>query len=228
LDLPGGASATVVAPFAGGRRLWLARLRVGEPVEDYLLRYGHPVRYGYVAEDYPLRSYQTAYALAAGSAEMPSAGRPFTPRLVTSLVARGILVAPVTLHTGLSSPERDETPVAERFDVPAPTARLANAVHDWGGRVVATGTTVVRALETAAAPDGTISSASGWSNEIITPGRGIRAVDGLITGWHEPEASHLRLLEAALGPELLARSYDAAVEHGYLWHEFGDSQLILP
>jgi S-adenosylmethionine:tRNA ribosyltransferase-isomerase len=226
--LPGGASATLVAPYAGGRRLWLARMRVAEPVEEYLLRYGHPIRYRYVPEPHPLRAYQTAYALEPGSAEMPSAGRPFTPRLVTALIARGILVAPVTLHTGLSSPERDEAPVAERFAVPPETARLANAVRGWGGRVVATGTTVVRALETAAEPDGTLAAASGWTHEVITPERGLRAVDGLITGWHEPQASHLRLLEAVLGSELLERSYDAAVECGYLWHEFGDSQLVLP
>jgi S-adenosylmethionine:tRNA ribosyltransferase-isomerase len=226
--LPGRATATLVAQYAGGRRLWLARMRVAEPVEDYLLRYGHPIRYRYVPEPHPLRAYQTAYALEPGSAEMPSAGRPFTPRLVTALVARGILVAPVTLHTGLSSPERDEAPVAERFAVPPETARLANAVRGWGGRVVATGTTVVRALESAAEPDGTLAAASGWTHEVITPERGLHAVDGLITGWHEPRASHLRLLEAALGKELLERSYDAAVERGYLWHEFGDSQLVLP
>ena len=226
--LPGGASATIVAPYAGGERLWLASVRAGEPVKEYLLRYGRPVSYGYVPGSHPLGAYQTAYALVPGSAEMPSAGRPFTPELLTALAARGVLVAPVTLHAGLSSPERGEAPTPERFEVPAPTARLVTATRGWSGRVVAVGTTVVRALETAARADGSVAPARGWTREVITPRRGLRAVDGLVTGWHEPEASHLELLEASLGPDLLARSYDEALERGYLWHEFGDSQLVLP
>ena len=159
---------------------------------------------------------------------MPSAGRPFTESLVTEFVARGVLVAPVTLHTGVSSPERGEPPFPERFRVPAATARLVNAVHGWNGRVIAVGTTVMRALETAAAEDGTVSEGRGWTNLVITAERGIVAVDGLLTGWHEREASHLQLLEAAAGSELLDRSYRAAVAHGYRWHEFGDVHLILP
>ena len=227
-ELPGGATATIVAPYAGGERLWLASVRVGEPVDEYLLRYGHPIRYGHLSDEHPLSAYQTAYALAPGSAEMPSAGRPFTPPLVTALVARGVHVAPITLHCGVSSPERGEPPIAERFEVPEPTARLVTATREWGGSVVAVGTTVVRALETAARPDGSVAPARGWTNLVITPRRGLRAVDGLLTGWHEPQASHLQLLEAALGPGLLARSYRAALERGYLWHEFGDAQLVLP
>ena len=107
---------------------------------------------------------------------------------------------------------------------------LVGAVEQLGGggRVVAVGTTVVRALETVAAEDGSVAAGEGWTRLVVTPERGIRAVDGLITGWHEPEASHLRLLEAAAGPDLLERSYAAALEHGSLWHEFGDSQLVLP
>ncbi len=160
---------------------------------------------------------------------MPSAGRPFTPALITALVARGVLIAPLTLHTGLSSPERDEAPQAERFEVPATTADAVNAVHGWGGRVIAVGTTVARALESVAEPDGSVRGGSGWTNLVITPERGLRAIDGLISGWHEPAASHLRLLEAAAGSaELLARCYEAALERGYLWHEFGDSHLIVP
>jgi len=181
-----------------------------------------------VPEEWPLDAYQTVFALDPGSAEMPSAGRPFTTELVTELVARGVLVAPVTLHTGVSSPERGEAPFAERYRVPPTTAQLVNAVHDWGGRVVAVGTTVVRALETAAAPDGSVSAGEGWTSLVVTPERGLRAVDGLLTGWHEPESSHLQLLEAAAGPELLERSYRAATAHGYRWHEFGDLHLILP
>ena len=159
---------------------------------------------------------------------MPSAGRPFTVSLVTELVARGVLVAPVTLHTGVSSLEHGEPPFPERFRVPATTARLVNAVHGWNGRVIAVGTTVVRALETAVAADGTVSEGRGWTSLVITPERGILVVDGLLTGWHEPESSHVQLLEAAAGRELLERSYRAALAHGYRWHEFGDLHLILP
>jgi S-adenosylmethionine:tRNA ribosyltransferase-isomerase len=108
------------------------------------------------------------------------------------------------------------------------TARLVNAVRGWNGRVIAVGTTVVRALESVATPEGTVSPGEGWTRLVISRDRGLRAVDGLLTGWHEPRASHLRLLEAAAGDELLEHSYAAALEHGYLWHEFGDSHLILP
>jgi S-adenosylmethionine:tRNA ribosyltransferase-isomerase len=158
---------------------------------------------------------------------MPSAARPFSGELVASLVARGVLIAPITLHAGLSSPERHEPPQPERYRVPAPTARLVNAVRGWGGRVIAVGTTVVRALETVATAGGLVAG-EGWTNVVITPERGVRAVDGLLTGWHEPRASHLQMLEAILGAELLERSYAAALDRGYLWHEFGDSHLILP
>jgi S-adenosylmethionine:tRNA ribosyltransferase-isomerase len=231
-ELPGGGSAEIVAPepFAstGARRLWLARLELPAPITPYLRRHGHPIRYGYVRREWPLASYQNTYALEPGSAEMPSAGRPFTPELVTALVARGVLVAPLTLHTGVSSIERGEAPYPERYRVPATTARLVNAVHLWGGRVVAVGTTVVRALETVARPDGAVDEGEGWTSLVITPERGLYAVDGLLTGWHEPEASHLQMLRAAAPDELLDRSYAAALEHGYLWHEFGDSHLLLP
>ncbi len=190
-------------------------------------QHGHPIRYRYVPRSWPLEEYQNVYAVEPGSAEMASAGRPFTPELITRLVAEGILVAPVTLHTGVSSQERGERPYAERFRVPLQTARLANAVREWGGRVIAVGTTVVRALETVAQPDGTVTEGEGWTNLIVTPERGLWALDGLLTGWHEPQSSHLDVLRAAAGDELLARSYEAAIEHGYRWHEFGDSQLVL-
>jgi S-adenosylmethionine:tRNA ribosyltransferase-isomerase len=228
LALPDGGRATMVAPYAGGRRLWLAKLDLPEPLADYLDRHGHPIRYSYVPREWPLSAYQNAYALDPGSAEMASAGRPLTAELVTELVARGIHVAPVTLHTGVSSPERGEAPYAERYRVPESTARLVNAVRCWGGRVIAVGTTVVRALESVADPDGTVTAGEGWTNLVIDPTRGVYAVDGLITGWHEPEASHLQMLRALTSEQLLDRSYREALEHGYLWHEFGDSHLILP
>jgi S-adenosylmethionine:tRNA ribosyltransferase-isomerase len=228
LDLGGGGHVQLLARFAGSDRLSVARFDLEEPVPDYLLRHGRPVRYGYVPDTWPLEAYQTVFALEPGSAEMPSAGRPFTPELVTDLVSLGVLFSPITLHTGLSSPEHGEPPLPERFQVPSTTARLVNAVRGWGGRVIAVGTTVVRALETVAAEDGTVAEGRGWTSVVVTPERGLRAVDGLLTGWHESESSHLALLEAAAGRVLLDRSYRAALEHGYLWHEFGDMHLILP
>ena len=228
LTLAGGRPIEIVAPYAGGRRLWLARLGPGPPVHDYLVRHGHPIRYGYVPDEWPLAEYQTAYAIEPGSAEMPSAGRPFTPELLTRLIAEGVHVAPLTLHTGVSSPEQGEAPYPERYVVPEATARLVNAVRGWSGRVVAVGTTVVRALESVADADGFVAPGAGWTNLVVTAYGDLRAIDGLLTGWHEPRASHLRLLEAAAGRELLERSYGEARDHGYLWHEFGDSHLILP
>jgi S-adenosylmethionine:tRNA ribosyltransferase-isomerase len=228
LSLPGGGSAEIVAPYAGGRRLWVAKLDLPQPFAEYLEAHGRPIRYGYVPREWPLSMYQNVYAVDPGSAEMASAGRPFTKELVTDLVARGIHVAPVTLHTGVSSPEANEPPYPERYRVPVGTARLVNAVRGWGGRVIAVGTTVVRALETMANPDGTVLSGEGWTNHIVCAECKVRVVDGLITGWHEPEASHLQMLQAIADEELLDKSYRAALEHGYLWHEFGDSHLILP
>jgi S-adenosylmethionine:tRNA ribosyltransferase-isomerase len=227
LRLVGGAAVELVAPYASGHRLLLARVEIEGSLVEYLRRHGEPIRYGYVPEPWPLEAYQNAYATTPGSAEMPSAGRPFTPELITRMVAGGILFAPVTLHAGVSSPERHEPQFPEFFEVPESTARLVNAVRWWQGRVVAVGTTAVRALETVADGDGSVRAGSGWTSLVIGPERGVRAVDGLVTGWHEPEASHLQMLEAIAGEQLLAASYDAALAQRYLWHEFGDSHLIL-
>jgi S-adenosylmethionine:tRNA ribosyltransferase-isomerase len=228
LRLPGEGGAEILARYARGARLWLARLDVGADLLAYLKRHGRPIRYRYVPQEWPLDAYQNVFAVEPGSAELPSAGRPFTAELVTALAAAGILVAPLTLHTGVSSAERGEAPYPERYDVPPATARIVNAVRGWGGRVVAVGTTVARALETVAAPDGSVAAGRGWTSLVLGPERGLWTVDGLLTGWHEPLASHLQLLEAAAGERLLATSYRAALERGYLWHEFGDSHLILP
>lgn len=223
--LAGGGSATLLARYTPGR-LWRAGFDV--PVRDYLRVHGRPIRYGYVDRDWPLSAYQTVFATEPGSAEMPSAGRPFTEALVTRLVARGIVVAPLLLHTGVASPEAHERPYPERFAVPAPTARLVTATRAAGDRVIAVGTTVVRALESAADPDGAVAATAGWTDLVVTPQRGVRVVDGLLTGLHEPAASHLLMLAAVAGPDLLSRCYRAALDGGYLWHEFGDLTLLLP
>jgi S-adenosylmethionine:tRNA ribosyltransferase-isomerase len=228
LELPAGGAAELVAPYLSGPRLWMAKLDLPEPLQTYLGRHGRPIRYRYVPDDRPLADYQTIFAAEPGSAEMPSAGRPFTPELVTELAVRGIPVVPIVLHTGVSSLEDGEQPYPEWLRVSAETARLVTATRRWGGRVIAVGTTVVRALETAARADGSIEPWEGWTNLVVTPERGVRAVDGIVTGWHEPGASHLELLEAVAGRDVVQRSYRAALEHGYLWHEFGDSHLILP
>ena len=163
-----------------------------------------------------------------GSAEMPSAGRPFTARLVAALGAAGVLVTPLVLHAGVSSLEEGELPPAERFAVPESTAALLNHVHDQGGRVIAVGTTVVRTLETVADGQGNVVAGSGWTDLVVTPGRGVRVVDGLLTGFHEPRATHLAMLEALAGLGHLDVTYTAALAERYLWHEFGDLHLILP
>ena len=228
IRLPGAhGTLTLVARYAASARLLLGRFDGLGTVEDLLTYHGEPIRYGYVARPWPLSDYQTVYATTPGSAEMPSAGRPFTDRLIVSLVARGVGVAPLVLHAGVSSPERHEPPFPEPYTVPAATAGLVNATRRHGGRVIAVGTTVVRALETVARPDGSVEPGAGWTSLVIDPERGVRAVDGLITGWHEPEASHLQMLEAIAGHRLLRQSYEAALAAGYLWHEFGDSHLIL-
>ena len=226
LELAGGGRAQLVAPYLSAGRLWIAALELPVPVLDFLARHGEPIRYAHQPRDWPLADHQTIFARVPGSAEMPSAGRPFTPRVLARL-GHGIGVAPLVLHTGVSSLERGERPYPERFEIPATTAARVNAARAAGGRVIAVGTTVTRALETATAADGTVHAASGWTSLTITPERGVRAVDGLVTGWHEPDASHLLLLEAVAGREPVERSYAAAVEAGYRWHEFGDSHLLL-
>jgi S-adenosylmethionine:tRNA ribosyltransferase-isomerase len=228
LLLPGGALLRLAGRFTG--RLWRARLSTA--VVPYLLRHGHPIRYSYVHCPWPIEAYQTVFATTPGSAEMPSAGRPFSPEVVTRLVSRGITVAPITLHTGVSSLEDGELPYPEPFDVPPATARLVQLTRVHGGRVIAVGTTVVRALETAAlgaGPDGnTMRPASGWTSHVVTPEAGLRVVDGLLTGLHEPRSSHLWMLAALAGDDLLSRCYAEAAERGYRWHEFGDVHLLLP
>ncbi|MEU2425724.1 S-adenosylmethionine:tRNA ribosyltransferase-isomerase [Streptomyces sp. NPDC007851] len=229
--LPGGGRLVLEEPLsARGERLWWARTTADVP--GVLREHGRPVRYSYTARDQPLSVYQTVFALpsadGAGSAEMPSAARPFTARTVTELVSRGVLFAPVTLHTGVSSAEAHEPPYAERFAVPPESARLINAVKAGTGRVVAVGTTAVRAVESAAGTDGVVRAAGGWTELVVTPERGVRVVDGLLTGLHEPEASHLLMLEAVAGRPAVDRSYEEALRGLYLWHEFGDVHLILP
>jgi S-adenosylmethionine:tRNA ribosyltransferase-isomerase len=222
LRLPHGGKARLIAPYLSPNRLWIAQLDLPEPLLDYLDHHGAPIRYAHEPTARPLEDHQTIFATHPGSAEMPSAGRPFTKRALTRLRERGIGVQRITLHTGVSSQERGERPYPERFAVSRHTAERVNAAQ----RVIAVGTTVVRALETVADAQGVVHPGEGWTNLVITPERPIRAVDALLTGWHEPDASHLLMLEAFAGRELLERSYAQAVASGYRWHEFGDLHLL--
>ena len=224
--LPSGARLRLIGAYLGSARLWRAEYAAAGSLTDLLTRRGRPIAYAYVPGRWPLAAYQTVFAQDPGSAEMPSAGRPFSTRVVTDLAVRGVTVAPVTLHAGLSSAERGEPPQPERYTVPTATARLVEHTRRYGGRVVAVGTTVTRALETAARPDTSVVPGSGWTDLVLGEDRPARVVNGLVTGWHPPGASHLQLLQAVAGRELVETAYDAAA--GYLAHEFGDSCLLLP
>jgi S-adenosylmethionine:tRNA ribosyltransferase-isomerase len=229
-QLPGGGTVELRMPLSSNvaARLWVAAVDLPQPLLSYLARHGRPIRYSYVPKAWPISSYQTVFAEVPGSAEMPSAARPFSTEVTTRLVARGVTVVPFVLHCGVSSLESHEPPAPEWYRVPPMTATQINLARHTGGRVIAVGTTAVRAIETVAEPDGTVHPGEGWTEVVIGPNRPVRAVDGLVTGWHEPGASHLSLLEAIAGPPLVMASYSEALAQGYLWHEFGDSHLVLP
>jgi len=232
--LPDGGSVRLEEPYSAringgsGVRLWRATLYLPESLDAYLSRNGFPIRYGYVQEQWSAEYYQTVFAIEMGSAEMPSAGRAFTPQLVTQLVSQGVQFAPLLLHTGVASLEDHEPPYAEYYRVPKETARAVNLAREAGSRVIAVGTTVVRALETVTDVDGRVNPGEGWTELVVTPQRGARAVDGLLTGLHEPRATHLMMLEALTDRERLRSAYAESLRERYLWHEFGDLHLLLP
>jgi S-adenosylmethionine:tRNA ribosyltransferase-isomerase len=220
-------SVTFLAPVDGERaRLWYVLLDLPRSVDAFLALHGTPIRYRYVAEALPLAAYQTVFARVPGSAEMPSAGRPFSARVLRDVRAAGVDLAAITLHTGVSSLERHERPYREWFAVSPATAAAVNAARLRGGRVIAVGTTVVRALESAVA-QGTAVAANGWTDLIVTRARGVSVVDALLTGFHEPQASHLDVLRAFANDALLESAYAHAIAEGYLWHEFGDVHVLL-
>jgi S-adenosylmethionine:tRNA ribosyltransferase-isomerase len=227
--LPAGGNIDLIAPLhRANPRLWYARVSLPWPARAYLQKYARPISYGYLDGRYPIDTYQTIFAREPGSVEMPSAARPFTLRVLDSLYRRGISIASITLHCGVSSPETHEPPVDEWFAVPAWTADLVNATRANGNRVVAVGTTVVRALESAVDDRGIARTAHGWTSHIVDTQHPPLAVDALLTGFHEPRASHLMMLEAFASRELLSEAYEKALAEGFLWHEFGDVHLVLP
>jgi S-adenosylmethionine:tRNA ribosyltransferase-isomerase len=236
IALPGGAELTLLYryPDPAAERLWVTSAtgqEMAAGVEGYLARHGRPIRYSYVPDEWPLATYQTVFSRHPGSAEMPSAGRPFTKDLVLDVITSGVAIAPITLHAGVASLEAGELPLPERLAVPEATARLVNLTRSAGRRVVAVGTTVTKALESAADETGTVRPRHGWTDLVLGaeyPARPACVVNGLITGWHDPEASHLALLEAVAGTALVKAAYAEADHAGYLGHEFGDSCLLLP
>ncbi|HZC31749.1 MAG TPA: S-adenosylmethionine:tRNA ribosyltransferase-isomerase [Candidatus Bathyarchaeia archaeon] len=230
IALRGGGLAALLRPAVDGDpvRLWVTDVTLGLSADEYLARWGRPIVYGEISRSRPLSAYQTVFADAPGSAEMPSAGRPFTTELVTRLLVKGVDLAPVTLHCGVSSLEAHEPPQPEPFEVPPDTARRVNAAIRVGGRVIAIGTTCVRALESAAVGPGLVLPRSGLTDLVVDRAYTLRVTTGLLTGWHEPMSAHLAMVEAFAGRRLLEASYRAALDVGYLWHEFGDSHLILP
>jgi S-adenosylmethionine:tRNA ribosyltransferase-isomerase len=226
LTLPGGATATVLAPVEPRRpRLWYLAFRLGVPMYVYLTQFGTPITYAYLDRRFPLRDYQTLFARTIGSSEMPSAARPFTKQVVEQLRSRGVEIATVTLHCGVASFEAPERPGTERFIVSHEAAARVNAARREGRRVIAVGTTVVRALESAATDEGVIAS-QGWTDLFIDETRRLKAVDALLSGFHDSNATHLSMLHAFLDRELLGDAYAEAADRGYLYHEFGDSHLI--
>ncbi len=207
--------------------LWRMEVEQGDAVQT-LLSDGEPIRYSYVPDPVPLEHYQTVYAGIPGSVEIPSAGRHLTWELLGALRRAGIEVTDIVLHCGLSSFQDDDVDlhkplIEEHFAVRADTADRINRA----ARVIAVGTSVIRTLETAADADGNVQAMTGWTDLVITPRTTLRAVDALLTGLHEPPATHLDMLGALLDDDLLERAYVEVRERAYLWHEFGDAMLIL-
>lgn len=234
VQLPANAALDLIEPYQGkvqrgGRvRLWLACLDSAETFQTWLNRVGFPIRYSYVPEQWSLESYQTVFANEPGSAEMPSAGRAFSPLLITQLVAKGVQFAPIVLHTGVASLEDHEPPYAEYFRVSAHSAQTINRAIAAGRRIVAIGTTAVRAVESVVDENGRVMAGEGWTERLISAENPPQVVNGLLTGFHEPEATHLAMLTAISGEQHIRHTYTAALNERYLWHEFGDLHLILP
>ncbi len=233
IEFAEGLSATVLERDASIPRLWKLRFSTsGTQLVDLIYRLGKPIRYEYVSAPWDLDYYQTVYATEPGSAEMPSAGRAFTWKLLLDLKRRGVDAAYIVLHAGLSSYMDDELDAQhpsseEEYLVSATRAEKINLTRAKDGRVIAVGTTVVRALESVVDETGCVTGVHGYTRLKIDNHHRLKAVDGLLTGLHEPEASHLNLLSAFLPAEQIRAAYEEAIARKYLWHEFGDLNLIL-
>lgn len=229
-SLPQGGRVALLEPYYQNKEqlhLWKVRLFLPLSTLDYLGKYGRPIKYQNLDKAYPLAYYQTFFSSVPGSAEMPSAARGFTSNLVDQLLKKGVQIIPITLHTGVSSLETGEEPYPEFVEVSALAAQQLNLAKAQGKRIVAVGTTAVRAIESATDTNGKVQTFRGHSNLFIQPGYSMKIVDGLLTGFHEPTASHLYMLQALASKTHLQKAYQAAVANEYFWHEFGDLHLIL-
>jgi S-adenosylmethionine:tRNA ribosyltransferase-isomerase len=227
LELPGGGSAVTIAPVEPeAPRLWYTWFQLPLTMHEYLARFGEPIRYGYITQRFPLGDYQTIFAREPGSSEMPSAARPFSRRILRALEAHDVEIAVITLHCGVASFEEPERPATERYAVPQATADAVNAARKARRRVIAVGTTVVRALESSVL-DRVLVASRGWTDLVIGEHHLMQMVDGLLTGFHSVTSTHQAMLRAFVEPRLLAQAYDVAEEQGYYCHEFGDVHLIV-
>lgn len=198
----------------------------GADLLNIIYSIGEPIRYEYINHPWSLNYYQTVFASHPGSVEMPSAGRAFSWELLLNLRQKGIQIEFLQLHTGLSYfEERHNSPTDnfEEYFISEETMERIIRTKNSGKRIVACGTTVVRAIESAARS----GSLSGWTNLYIHPNSSLKLVDGIITGFHEPQASHLDMLTAFVSENYLYEAYQEAIQYSYLWHEFGDMNLIL-
>jgi S-adenosylmethionine:tRNA ribosyltransferase-isomerase len=216
-----------------GREAAVAFDRAGARFWSALYRAGKPVQYAHVRDELALWHVQTAFASRPWAAEQPSAGRPLTWETLLALRRRGVALARVTHAAGPSSVDGGEydarLPRPERYDIPSETVRAIGEARAAGGRVVAVGTTVVRALEGSAMQrGGELAAGSGTTALVIGPGHRLHVVDALVSGLHEPGSSHFELLGVFAPADLLLEAHDHATRAGYLGHELGDSCLMLP
>ncbi|MBS4177937.1 S-adenosylmethionine:tRNA ribosyltransferase-isomerase [Lederbergia citrea] len=231
LTFPGDMSAVVISDGSELPLVTLSFSKSGLDLLNHIYRIGLPIHYEYIDYPWPLDTYQTAFASVPGSVEMPSAGRALSWKMLNNLKEQGIDFGFLQLHTGLSYYGENMWPHPEKhpesYCIPLKTAQQIAKTKVNGGRVIAVGTTVVRALETAANEDGTVKPQSGLTSLYIKKDYQLTVVDGLLTGFHEPEASHLDLLTAFIEENHLIKAYSKALDQGYLWHEFGDMNLVL-
>jgi S-adenosylmethionine:tRNA ribosyltransferase-isomerase len=221
-----------------GREGEFFRLRFAgeEPVLELLEQYGHlplPPYIAHAAEAEDERRYQTVFARAAGAVAAPTAGLHFDEAMLQALRDKGVRIAHVTLHVGAGTFKpvraehvRDHAMHSERYEITQAAVDAIAAARAAGGRVIAVGTTSLRALESAAADDGVLKAGSGETRIFITPGYRFRAVDALLTNFHLPRSTLLMLVCAFGGMERMLAAYRHAVEREYRFFSYGDAMFI--
>lgn len=230
-ELPEGGKIKLLAKYYEKRELlnlWVARFESDLSPQSYMASYGQPIQYENLSQSYPLEYYQTYFSFHPGSSEMPSAGRGFTQPLINKLLDKGVIIAPILLHTGVSSLEENEQPYPEYMEVDHVSASIVNKAKRNGNRIVAVGTTATRAIESATDQHGSVNAHKGYTDLYITADYQMKTINSLLTGFHEPRASHLHMLQSLAGLEHVRRAYAAAISDQYFWHQFGDLHLIIP